>query len=422
MIREGVALLEVEALTVRRGTRTVIENFNMKIDSGNCIILTGENGSGKSTLLEAIAGILPIQSGKVTLPRPFGLTLQSGGFNGDEWVVERVNHAADVAGVAGNTNNLLKRWNLDHRSHDRIGHLSGGMGRRLAVLQGLMPAYGEQPRICLLDEPSEGLDEESVQTLVMDIAILRARGHAFLIATHDARLRECGTTIMDMDGSSTDVEARQGSEECPQLSTIESKTTVTRWSSTLDRRTMWPLLSRGIPLIASMLVLFALLGNDVRSVVLVPTFLASIPALSALHHAKEGRAGDWWQAMGGRLFTVDPLSVLLILISPLLTATVFGIEHDGLEWILIGIPFVGIYLASGAIHELAMKMPRAEAQYVPLLSLILIWPLLIANDAVADCASNTMCSDPWTSMLMATCIPLIIWFGLPALHPGTAAN
>ena len=66
MIREGVALLEVEALTVRRGTRTVIENFNMKIDSGNCIILTGENGSGKSTLLAAISGILPIQSGKVT--------------------------------------------------------------------------------------------------------------------------------------------------------------------------------------------------------------------------------------------------------------------------------------------------------------------------------------------------------------------
>ena len=103
-----MALLQVEALTVRRGTRTVVENFNMKIDSGNCIILTGDNGSGKSTLIEAIAGILPIHSGEVTLARPFGLTLQSGGFNGDELVSERLDYAAQASGIAGDTSELLK--------------------------------------------------------------------------------------------------------------------------------------------------------------------------------------------------------------------------------------------------------------------------------------------------------------------------
>ena len=81
----------------------------------------------------------------------------------------------------------------------------------MAVLQGLMPAYGEQPRICLLDEPSEGLDEESVQTLVMDIATLRARGHAFIIATHDARMRNkaklLGEQIRAEDGVGTAIKA-----------------------------------------------------------------------------------------------------------------------------------------------------------------------------------------------------------------------
>jgi len=417
-----VALLQVEGLTVRRGTRTVIENFNMKIDFGNCIILTGDNGSGKSTLIEAIAGILPIQSGKVTLVRPFGLTLQSGGFNGDELVSERVNHAAKASGVTGNTSGLLKHWNLNHRSQDRIGHLSGGMSRRLAVLQGLMPSYGEEPRICLLDEPSEGLDEESVNTLLRDISTLRARGHAFLIATHDSRLRECATTLLEMNGSSTDVEPTQEARDSPQLSTTDAGTSVSRWSSILDRRTMWPLLSRGLPLIASMLVLFALLGNEIGALVLVPTFLAAIPALSSLHHAKEARAGDWWLAMGGRLFTIDPLSILLILSSPLLTASLFGIEHEVVVWVAIGVPFIGIYLASGAIHELAMKMPRAESQFIPLLSLILIWPLLIANDAISNCSTDGICSEPWSSILIATCIPLIIWFALPILHPRTGSN
>ena len=414
MIRRGVALLQVEDLTVRRGTRTVLDQFSLNIEPGECVILVGENGSGKSTLLEAIAGILPIQSGKVSLSKPFGLTLQSGGINGDEIISERLNYAAASAGIL-ESDTLLKHWNLEHRSHDRIGQLSGGLYRRLAVLQGLMPAYGDDARICLLDEPSEGLDEDSVETLLSDISTLRARGHSFLIATHDVRLYKCATTLQKMDGIATKSEPEQPASESPRCSTTAPQNTISKWSSSLDRRTKWPLLSRGMPLFASVLIFFALLGGEIGSMILIPTFLAAIPPLSSLHHAKEARAGDWWRAMGGRLFAVDPLSVLLILVGPLLTASIFGIEQDSWVWLALGIPFIGIYLASGAIHELAMKMPRTEGQYVPLLSLILIWPLLIANDAVSN-------SEPWLAIVMATGIPLIIWFGLPVLHPRTGSN
>jgi ABC-type Mn2+/Zn2+ transport system ATPase subunit len=419
MIGRGVALLRVEALTVRRGTQSVLENFNMEIESGNCIILTGENGSGKSTLLESIAGIIPIQSGKVTIQRPFGLTLQSGGINGDELVNERLEYSARAAGVS-DSGDLLSRWNLEHRRYDRIGQLSGGLYRRMAVLQGLMPAYGKEPRICLLDEPSEGLDDTSVETLLADIAILQEHGHAFLIATHDSRLHKCATMMMNLDGESKEVEPsiqvpQSQSLQFPLVDSMDPQLSLTKWSSSLDRRTKWPLLSRGTPLIGSILVLYALLGNEIGSLVLVPTFLASMPCLSSLHHAKDARSGDWWQAMGSRLFSIDPLSVLLILVSPIVTASIFGIDYDAANWMLIGLPFVGIYLGSGAIHELAMKMPRTGGQYVPLLSLVLIWPLLIANDAIST-------SDFWTPMILATGIPLIIWFGLPILHPRTASS
>ena len=414
MIRSVVALLHVEALTVRRGTQNVLENFNMKIESSNCIILTGENGSGKSTLLESIAGIIPVQSGKVTIKHPFGLALQSGGFNGDELVEERLEYAAQASGVSG-TDGLLNHWNLEHRRHDKIGQLSGGLCRRLAVIQGMMPAYGSEPRICLLDEPSEGLDDASVDRLRSDIATLRERGHAFLIATHDPRLHDCATIMMDLDGVTNEVDSTIESTNAPEFKSTNPQLSLTKWSSSLDRRTKWPLLSRGMPLIGSILVLYALLGNEIGSLVLVPTFLASIPSLSSLHHAKDSRAGDWWLAMGGRLFTIDPLSILLILVSPMLTAMIFGMEYQSAIWMAIGLPFIGIYLASGAIHELAMKMPRTGGQYVPLLSLVLIWPLLIANDAVAA-------SDFGTSLIMATGIPLIIWFGLPILHPRTTSN
>ena len=95
MIRSDMALLEVEGLTVRRGTRTILDNLQLSVDSGECVILTGENGSGKSTLIESVTGILPIHSGSVNIVQPFGLTLQSGGINGDEIVRERLTMAAN---------------------------------------------------------------------------------------------------------------------------------------------------------------------------------------------------------------------------------------------------------------------------------------------------------------------------------------
>ena len=89
---------------------------------------------------------------------------------------------------------------------------------------------------------------------------------------------------------------------------------------------------------------------------------------------------------------------------------------------MVGLPFIGIYLASGAIDELAHKMPRSQAQFVPLLKLVLIWPFLITSKSVEQCYANSLCEDLSMSVLFATAIPLIIAFGLPILHPRTASN
>ena len=425
MIRGDVALLQVEGLTVRRGTRTVFEDIQLNVDSGDCVILTGENGSGKSTLIESIAGIIPIQSGSVNLAKPFGLTLQSGGINGDELVGERIELAANCGGIS-DSESLLTEWNLQHRRQDRVCHLSGGLYRRLAVLQGLIPAYGSEKRICILDEPSEGLDENSVRILVEHISALRARGSAFLIATHDQRLHDCATHLFNLEKGVTQTTPNNRPVDVPVKSNTTPTIAFSKWSAKLDQRTMWPILSRGVPFIASCLVLYAMLGNSFDSLILIPAFLASIPPLSSLHHAKDARSGDWWLAMGGRLFAIDPLSVILIGVAPLLTVSIFaGTEQAALgtlDWLMVGFPFIGIYLASGAIHELANKMPRAQAQFIPLLTLVLIWPFLIASDAVEQCLNSGLCEDFSMGIIIATILPITIAFGLPILHPRTASN
>ena len=70
----------------------------------------------------------------MNLAKPFGLTLQSGGINGDELVGERIELAANCGGIS-DPESLLATWNLQHRKQDRVCHLSGGLYRRLAVLR-----------------------------------------------------------------------------------------------------------------------------------------------------------------------------------------------------------------------------------------------------------------------------------------------
>jgi ABC-type Mn2+/Zn2+ transport system ATPase subunit len=409
-----VALLEVVGLTVRRGTRCVLDGLDLSIDVGECVVLTGENGSGKSTLIESIAGLLPVHSGSIEVARPFGLTLQSGGMNGDELVCERLEYAAASAGLKAD-DSLLAHWGLAHRTADRIGHLSGGLRRRLAVLQGLMAALGDQPRLCLLDEPSEGLDEASIQTLLNDINSLRARGHAFLIATHDARLSATATHTLTPKGEKLAVSNEAIFEAAPLLEEVPAQMLINRWSARLDRRTNHHFLSRGLPFIASILVLYALLGQVSAQLVLVPTFLAALAPLTSLHHAKEARSGDWWRAMGGCLSVPEPLTSVLICLAPWATMAILGIEVEGNLVYFLGLPFLTIMLASGAIHELALRLPRAGSQYIPLLTLVLIWPLLIATDALTD-------PEPWRPLVLATGIGLVISIGLPALHPRTGSD
>ena len=85
-------LLQLKGVTIRRGTETVLSDFNLVVSSGECVILNGENGSGKSTVIEASARLLPMEKGEILhhgklvydfegrkkKPSfPFGLTLQS---------------------------------------------------------------------------------------------------------------------------------------------------------------------------------------------------------------------------------------------------------------------------------------------------------------------------------------------------------
>ena len=62
-----MGIIELSGLRLRRGRGLVLDDWNLTVESGEVVVLSGENGCGKSTLIEAAAGLLPLEAGSSTI-------------------------------------------------------------------------------------------------------------------------------------------------------------------------------------------------------------------------------------------------------------------------------------------------------------------------------------------------------------------
>lgn len=182
------ALLEVSDADVRRGRRTVLHQVFLAVHPGEVIVLLGPNGAGKTTLLEAMAGLHDPagaagkvrRRGRVALVRQeVGLARRSVRANlmlaQSWWGVER--------GVRdARARQALARLGAEHLLTRSARALSGGEARRVHLARGL----ALQADVLLLDEPFAGLDPESHDALVGDLAhALADRSGAVVMSLHD---------------------------------------------------------------------------------------------------------------------------------------------------------------------------------------------------------------------------------------------
>ncbi|MCC2109028.1 MAG: heme ABC exporter ATP-binding protein CcmA, partial [Hyphomicrobiales bacterium] len=184
--------LVAENVCVDRGGRRILEAVDFALSDGQALILSGPNGAGKSTLLRAIAGLLPLAAGRLTLDddseeiaaslhyighaegmKP-ALTVRE---NLDFWssFLSRESAAAALA-----PQDALTAFGLAHVIDIPAGYLSAGQKRRIALARLLVA-----PRpIWLLDEPTTALDVRAQAALAAVMARHRAGGGIVLAATH----------------------------------------------------------------------------------------------------------------------------------------------------------------------------------------------------------------------------------------------
>jgi cobalt/nickel transport system ATP-binding protein len=199
------------------GKQPALENINLTVQSGECLVVLGANGCGKSTLLKLLDGLYFPSKGTISVfgqpltedalrnldfnfafRRRVGLVFQDADVQlFSPSVLDEVAFAPLQLGLAREEVNqrvddALRTLRIE-KLRDRAPHrLSGGEKRRVALASLLTL----QPEVWLLDEPTTGLDPRSQSWLVEFILEQRAAGKTVITATHDLNIAaQIATTI-----------------------------------------------------------------------------------------------------------------------------------------------------------------------------------------------------------------------------------
>ena len=192
--------LQVRELVAGYDRGTVLRGVDLELDRGAVLGLLGRNGVGKTTLVMTLMGLVPVTSGSVRLDgvelagrRPdvvarAGVGLVPQGRR--VWAPLTVAEHLALASARGRRGpwtvetvyDLLPR--LRERRRQPAGQLSGGEQQMLAIARALVT----NPRLVLLDEPSEGLAPAIVEQVAEVVTTMRAEGVAVLLVEQDLHL------------------------------------------------------------------------------------------------------------------------------------------------------------------------------------------------------------------------------------------
>ncbi|MBR3974190.1 MAG: ABC transporter ATP-binding protein [Oscillospiraceae bacterium] len=190
--------LEIKNLSAGYDTGAVLKNLSIHVAEGEFLSLLGPSGCGKTTLMKTIAGILPAQSGTVSLDgrditnlpihkRSTVIVFQDMRLFPHQSVAENVAFPLKMLGVSKSerlkkAEELLEKVQMAGFGSRKPSELSGGQQQRIALAR----ALAAEPKLLLLDEPFSALDEnlrEDMRNLVLQLR--QEFQMTVILVTHD---------------------------------------------------------------------------------------------------------------------------------------------------------------------------------------------------------------------------------------------
>lgn len=176
------------------GKQTVLQPLTMGFEEGMIHGIIGRNGSGKTVLMKMIMGILQPTTGTVIVgdkrigkdvdfPESAGAIIET-----IEFIpyMSAYQNLADIAAMRGNLSKtqikeVLEMVGLGNVGRKHVSKFSMGMRQRLAIAQAVM----ESPKLLILDEPMNGMDEKGVEEMRRLILARKAAGTTIILSSHN---------------------------------------------------------------------------------------------------------------------------------------------------------------------------------------------------------------------------------------------
>lgn len=176
------------------GKQTVLQPLTMEFEEGMIHGIIGRNGSGKTVLMKMILGILQPTTGTVIVgdkrigkdvdfPESAGAIIET-----IEFIpyMSAYQNLADIAAMRGNLSKtqikeVLEMVGLGNVGRKHVSKFSMGMRQRLAIAQAVM----ESPKLLILDEPMNGMDEKGVEEMRRLILARKAAGTTIILSSHN---------------------------------------------------------------------------------------------------------------------------------------------------------------------------------------------------------------------------------------------
>jgi ABC-2 type transport system ATP-binding protein len=186
-----VKVLELEQVEKSYGKIRALKGVSLSVPEGSVFGILGPNGSGKTTLLSIILDVLKAdkgdykwfgQQGSPEIRKQIGSLLETPNFYHYLSGINnlRVTQSINERGTAKDIDEVLKKVKLSERRNSRFSSYSLGMKQRLAIGAALLG----NPRVLVLDEPTNGLDPVGIAEMRELIKDLHRQGHTIILASH----------------------------------------------------------------------------------------------------------------------------------------------------------------------------------------------------------------------------------------------
>lgn len=191
--------LELKNITKVIKNITVLEQINLRFESGKVYGLKGKNGCGKTMLMRTICGLIKPTSGTVDIngkllwkdmsfPESIGTLIENPSFIDGYTGYKNLKLLADIKGKIGDEEikEALRKVGLNPEDKRKYRKYSLGMKQKL----GIACAFMEYPDIVILDEPINAIDKEGVELVRNILDELKKKDKLIIIACHDAEEME----------------------------------------------------------------------------------------------------------------------------------------------------------------------------------------------------------------------------------------